>query len=567
MAVPAVWTTAKQCATSAAPVERASDCAGDDRHRGQHRLAPSDARSERQQPTRLGGGQRRLDQMLHGGRLGRPHGSHDGAAAEDQEEVSPVRAHPLAAGMRRPGLRQPGRTAHAAAGVTVQAQQPAKRPRLQPAQWAADAADASGRVLQELPLPARNSGSGSSPAPQRPEKRTERTGAAAQGGAVAAEPGAAAGAELARGFGDLSHMRHFAVEASKALDGLRRQQRRTPAKGARPAAIAGAGGGSGSPGGGAAARGRDGQRAATAAAARATIEKFKRQLARPPGRTPPKAGHDGAGEAAAAEPADAAAASEAAELPGIAAATPVRPPHSRGTPGMRRSSFYDEASDDIFSQLSSPRLPRRRADDRYAMRDSLVPESPNISLQHLSGSQPLSQADRQQWRLLSGGSPARPAVSDPSPGLRRRQPHRDLSQSPGRRQRRRLSVGALSDGWLSDPSDEEADLLAADGFLAQSPLQSPCQSSPFSSGLADAGGAQQEMAEDRLFALARGSGRLRRRSSEALGLAGIEGFNSFAGESLAAHACPFAELMHQVCVYVFLCVCGVGRGEISICLA
>lgn len=504
---------------------------GDGAPRGLHRLAPSDARSERQQPTRLGGGQQRLDLMLQGGRLGRPRDGHDEVAGEDQEEVSPVRAHPLAAGMRRPSLRLPGRTAHAAAGATVQAQQPAKRPRLQLAQQAAGAADGDSRVLQELPLPARNSGSSSSPAPQRPAKRTERTGAAAQGGAAAAaEPDAAAGVELARGFGDLSHMRRFAVEASKALDGLRRQQRRTPAKGPRPAAVAGAGGGGGSPGGAVAARGRDGKQAATAAAARATIEKFKRQLARPPGRTPPKAGREGAGEAAAAEPADAAAAGDAAELQRVPAATPVRLPHSRGSPGMRRSSFYDDGSDDIFSQLSNPGLlPCRRADGRYAMLDSLVPESPNVSLRQLSGSQPLSQADQQQWRLLSGGSPARPAVSDPSPGLLRRQPQRDLSPSPSQRRQRRLSVGALSDGWLSDPSDDEADLLAADGFLAQSPLQSPCQSPPPSPGLADAGAVEQELVEDRLFALARGSGRLRRCSSGAVGLAGVEDFDSFAG--------------------------------------
>ena len=75
------------------------------------------------------------------------------------------------------------------------------------------------------------------------------------------------------------------------------------------------------------------------------------------------------------------------------------------------------------------------------------------------------------------------------------------------RQQRRLSVGALSDDWLEDPlEEEEEDLLAADDFLPQSPLQPlPLQQSDSEQ--------EQDVAKERLFATAGSRGRLRRSSS------------------------------------------------------
>jgi hypothetical protein len=143
-------------------------------------------------------------------------------------------------------------------------------------------------------------------------------------------------------------------------------------------------------------------------------------------------------------------------------------------------------------------------------RVSLIPESPAASLLQLSGSQLQSPTDQHHWRLLSAGTSARPATSDPSP-LQQLHTARCNSPSP-RRQRRRLSVGALSDDWLEDPlEDGEDDLLAADDFLAQSPLQLPQDDSE----------QEQDMTAERLFATARSRGGLRRSSSSSpRGLAG-----------------------------------------------
>lgn len=451
-----------------------------------HRLAASDARSERQQPAQPA--QQPPDRMLQHDASGLyDFDDDDGEAAlpvlqsEEQEDVSPVRDHPLAAGMRQ---RRQWRGRAGSARNAAQTKQPAERQ-----------TPGGGRALQELPLPPRNSGAASSPAPQRHAQPAQAGAAAAA--QPAAQSAADAGTELGRGFSDLTYMRQYAVEASKALDGLRTQRRRTPAKGPRPLTIGAAGG---SPGDATAARGRSPKQVATAAAARATIERFKQQLARPPGRTLPRAGRNGAAQE---EPAalDDAEAAEPQSAAAAAASGRTRCSHDASPDALRQRSSWEDGGGGTA-------------------RKSLVPDSPAFSVSQLSGSQLLSPAGQQRWRLPSGGTPTRPTSSDPSPSQRPRG-RRERTPSPRQRQRRRLSVGALSDDWLEDPSDAEEDLLAADDFLAQSPLQSPTSE-----------GEHGDMTEDRLFALARGSGGLRRCSSGALGLAGIEGFGSLTGKSL-----------------------------------
>jgi len=447
---------------------------GDIRRYGQRGLASSDARSERPPVVLPPGGQRRLDDML---RRGSPAAAAGGASAarrqnpehDEDEEVSPARAHPLAA-RPRPALQRRARKPGPSVAV-ADSNRPSKPARPQPPH-AAEAAPAGsaadgGRVLQELPLPPRNDresgsscaperqhGSAAQPTAKRAAKQAER-GEAAMPAATAPAADVAGGdaaAEAGAGFGDLSHMREYALEASKALDGLKRQ-RRTPGKGSQlPAAVF--------TGGAAAAAAftpsksstpaRAAQQAKATAAARATIERFKQQLPRPPGRTPSKAAYGGDCEPKAAQP----SAADPAELSAVPAAS---------TPAPRRRSDTGGASADLFGELSSPQmLPDRRAAGASFGPDSLVPESPAFSLSaglRHDGWEPQSPAAEPRWRL-PGISPCRSARSDPSP-VGRRLPLDGDTASPWRR-RRRLSLGAVSDDWLSDPSDDELDLLASD---------------------------------------------------------------------------------------------------------
>jgi hypothetical protein len=393
---------------------------------------------------------------------------------EQQEEISPVRDHPLAAGIR-PGQR--GRASGVARRNPHQPQHQAKRLRTElKGSSSADPA-CSSRALRELPLPARNSVTGESPARQRRAKQACTEAASPPEPAVDGN----GAAELARGFGDLTHMRQYAVEASKALDRLKRKQRRTPAKGVKEAAGLGA---AGITGGASTTRPRTPQEAAAQLAARATVEHNQQQRARSHSHNMPRSSRSGAAQPPTWHP----AASDddiAAATANQAAATPLQ-----------------MDCDD----LSSPALPVQCGSMHRA---SLVPESPAASLPELSGSQLQSPTSQQQWRLLSASIPARPATSDPSP---LQQPHVACSTSPSPwRQRRRLSVGALSGDWLEDPLEEdEDDLLAADDFLAQSPLQQSDSEQ------------EQDMTKERLFAMARSAGRVQRACNSSLGLAGMD---------------------------------------------
>jgi hypothetical protein len=443
----------------------------------QHCLAVSDARSERQQPAQRVSRHRPL---LRTPQLRAPElymSSEDEATepaqeAQQQEDVSPVRDHPLAAGIR---LGRRGR-ATVAERIACQAQHPAKRLRTQPEAPASDGPADGSRALRELPLPARNNGTGSLPARQKCREQPHAEAAVDGGGA----------ADLARGFGDLTHMRQYAVEASEALDRLKRKQRRTPAKGSRAPTDTGAAGVS-------TAHAHTPRRGAPALAA-STPEHSLQPHARPCSQSPL-----GSSRRAAAQP----PASFAHEEAAVAASLGAAPSHMR------------------HGVMSSPALAGRCGSARRA---SLIPESPAASLLQLSGSQLQSPADQHHWRLLSAGASARPATSDPSP-LQQLHAARCTSASP-RRQRRRLSVGALSDDWLEDPlEDGEDDLLAADDFLAQSPLQLP----PLQQ---DDSKQEQDMTAERLFATARSRGGLRRSSSSPRGLTRDDDIGDLAGTRL-----------------------------------
>ena len=459
-------------------------CTGDRDQPEQHCLAISDARSERQQPAQCVSRHRpplRTPQ-LHASEL---YASSEDEAAEpaqeavQQEDVSPVRDHPLAAGIR---LGRRGR-ATVAERKPCQAQHPAKRLRTQPDALASDGPADGSRALRELPLPARNSGTGSSPARQEGREQPHAEAAVDGGGA----------ANLARGFGDLTHMRQYAVEASEALDRLKRKQRRSPAKGSRVPTGPGA---AGLMGGASTAQAHTPREGAPALAASTPLEQHSaRQHARPHSRSPPRSSRS-----AAAQP----SASFAGEEAAVAASPRAAPLHMH------------------HGVMPTPALAGRCGRPR---RVSLVPESPAASLLQLSGSQLQSPTDQHHWRLLSAGTSARPATSDPSP-LQQLHTARCTSASP-RRQRRRLSVGALSDDWLEDPlEDGEDDLLAADDFLAQSPLQLP----PLQQDDSD---QEQDMTAERLFARARSRGGLHRRSSSSpRGLAGDDDLGDLAGTSL-----------------------------------
>lgn len=470
----------------------------------QHRLAVSDARSERQQPDQRVSKHRPL---LRTPQLRAPElymSSEDEAAepaqeAEQQEDVSPVRDHPLAAGIR---LGRRGR-ATVAERKPCQAQHPAKRLRTQPDAPASDGPADGSRALRELPLPARNSGTGSSPARQGCREQPHADTAVDGGGT----------ADLARGFGDLTHMRQYAVEASKALDRLKRKQR-TPAKGSRAPKDPGA---ARLMGGASTAHAHTPTAGAPAPGASTSLEQHSAQLhARPHSRSPP-----GSSRSAAAHP----PASSADEEAAVTASPGAAPLHMR------------------HGVMPSPALAGRCGRPR---RVSLIPESPAASLLQLSGSQLQSPTDQHHWRLLSAGTSARPTTSDPSP-LQQLHIARCNSPSP-RRQRRRLSVGALSDDWLEDPlEDGEDDLLAADDFLAQSPLQLP----PLQRDDSD---QEQDMTAERLFATARSRGGLRRSSSSPRGLAGGDGIGDLAGtclltdraSSAADGCCPEIYTVHHL---------------------
>ena len=459
-------------------------CPGERGDPEQHCLAALDAQSERQQPAQHVSRQRpplRTPQ-LHASQLYMS--SEDEAAepaqeVEQQEDISPVRDHPLAAGLRL------GRRARATGAERKlnKAQPPAKRLRTQPEALASHPPADGSRALRELPLPARNSGTGSSPALQECKQQPHAAGVADGGGA----------ADLARGFGDLTHMRQYAVEASKALDRLKRKQRRTPAKGSRMSTDPGA---AGLMGGASTAHAHTPRGVAPAFAASSPIEHSQQQHARPPSRSPPGFSRSGAAQSPASF-----ADEEAAVAASLGAAAPL---HTR--PGV----------------MPSPALAGQRSSSR---RTSLIPESPAASLLQLGSSQLQSPADQQHWRLLSAGTSARPAASDPSP-VQQLHTARCTSPSP-RRQRRRLSVGALSDDWLEDPlEDQEDDLLAADDFLAQSPLQQVDSEQ------------EQDMATERLFARARGHGRLRRSNSSPRSPAGGGDIGDLAGTCLLTNRVP-----------------------------